>query len=96
MLYGTGWTLATVLLMVWLSIAKPFGRRGAPETREERIVAKRVEQNLDPRVFLLAMLVPVVEYLSRMDYPLLTFGTGVAYTVHRGRLLRRARLAAAS
>jgi hypothetical protein len=90
---GTGWTLGTLLLMVWLSIAKPWGRRGAPETREERTVAKRFEQSQGVWLFLAAMLIPVVEYASRMDYPLLTFTTVIGYAVYRGRRLRRARRA---
>ncbi|MBP2337221.1 hypothetical protein JOF41_003399 [Saccharothrix coeruleofusca] len=88
---GTGWTLGTLLLMVWLSIAKPWGRRGAPETRQERAAVKRVEQSQGTWLFVAAMAIPVVEYLSGMDYPLLTFCTGVGFSVYRSRRLRRVR-----
>lgn len=87
---GTGWTLGSLLLMAWLSIAKPWGRRGAPETREERVVVKRFEQSQGVWLFLAAVLIPVVEYASRLDYPLLTFSTAVGFAVYRGRRIRRA------
>jgi hypothetical protein len=93
---GTGWTLATLLLMVWLSIAKPWGRRGAPETRQERAAVKKFEQGQSSWLFVAALAIPVVEYVSRMDYPLLTFSTGVGFAVYRSRRLRRVRRALAA
>jgi hypothetical protein len=87
---GTSFTLCALLLMIWLSIAKPWGRRGT-ETRDERIVAKRVEQGQDPRLLVAAMIVPIVEYLIGLDYPLITLSTAVGYAIYRGRRIRRAR-----
>jgi hypothetical protein len=87
---GTSFTVVALLLMIWVSIAKPWGRRGT-ESREERIAAKRVEQGQHPGLLIAAMLVPIAEYLSGIDYPLITFSTAVAYAVYRSRRLRRAR-----
>lgn len=91
MFIGTGWTLATLALMVWISIEKPWGRRHAGEERAKRAAVRRAEWSPDAWVFLVALAVPIVEYLARVDYPLLTLGAAIGFALYRGRRLRAAR-----
>lgn len=71
---GTAWNTATLALMVWISIAKPWGRRA---------VARRADWNPKAWVFLLAVAVPVLEYGIGLDYPLLTLTAVIAAAIRR-------------
>ncbi|MEJ3658359.1 hypothetical protein WEH80_35915 [Actinomycetes bacterium KLBMP 9759] len=86
---GTCWTLCSLVLMVWVSIAKPWGRRGARAGRP-------ADWNAPAWVYAVAVVVPVVEYVLRLDHPIMTLTAVIVVAVHRGRRIRAVRPAAAT
>lgn len=84
LLIGTVAMITGVVLMSWISTAKPWGRRG--DARGRRV-------DLDPgiRTFVTVLLIPVVEWAVRIDYPVMTFLTIAIYPIYRARKLRRVR-----
>ncbi|WP_232662736.1 hypothetical protein [Pseudonocardia sp. TRM90224] len=86
---GTCWTLGSLVLMVWVSIAKPWGRRGARAGRP-------ADWTPPAWVYAAAVVVPVVEYVAKLDYPIMTLAAVIGVAVHRGRRIRAGRPAAAA
>jgi hypothetical protein len=89
LLIGTVAMITGIVLMSWISTAKPWGRRKAAGIR-------RVD--LDPGIwtFVAVLLIPVVEWAIRLDYPVMTGPTIVVLLVYRAVKLRRTRRQAAS
>jgi uncharacterized membrane protein YidH (DUF202 family) len=84
---GTVSMVVAIAAMAWISLVKPWGRRG--DSRKRRI-------DLNPSVwtFVAVALIPVVEWAARVDYPLMTLLTIIGYSIFRGRRLRKLQRAA--
>lgn len=82
LLIGTISMIASVVLMTWISLVKPWGKRGDAR-------GKRIDLNPGAWTFAAVLLVPVAEWAMRVDYPVMTLLTVITYSIFRGVRLRR-------
>ncbi|UMP05591.1 hypothetical protein [Amycolatopsis sp. EV170708-02-1] len=83
-LVGTCGMACATAFMLWVSVVKPWGKtaRYAAELK-----AKKAKGRKDPEpsllIYVAVFLIPVVEFGFAFDYPILTFGSVIAYSVYR-------------
>ncbi|AIG80543.1 Putative membrane protein [Amycolatopsis japonica] len=83
-LVGTcGMACATAFLL-WVSVVKPWGKtaRHAAELKAKKARGRKEPEPSLP-VYVAVLLIPAIEFGFALDYPILTFGTVIGYSIFK-------------